>query len=80
MLGVSIYIYVYRLYRDNGKENGNYYSGFRVYSLGCIGLRVLGFKVWPRDKDFGGLRFEDMDLKIEGVRCRIFSAFRAPKP
>ena len=22
------------VYRDNGKENGNYYLGFRVYGLG----------------------------------------------
>ena len=28
------------LYRDNGKENGNYCLGFRVQ-----GFRVLGFKV-----------------------------------
>ena len=30
-----------RLYRDNGKQNGNYYLRFRVYCLrlyrGCIG-------------------------------------------
>ena len=25
------------LCRDNGKENGNYYLGFRVENLGCKG-------------------------------------------
>ena len=27
------------VYRDNGKENGNYYLGFRVW---CLGFRVQG--------------------------------------
>ena len=30
------------LYRDNGKENGNYYLGFWVQGLG---IRVLGIRV-----------------------------------
>ena len=25
----------YRISRDNGKENGNYYEGFKVWGLGC---------------------------------------------
>ena len=29
---IYIYIYILVLYRDNGKENGNYYLGFRVYA------------------------------------------------
>ena len=29
-----------RLYRDNGKENGNYYLGFRVEDLGLIWVFV----------------------------------------
>ena len=31
------------LYRDNGKENGNYYLGFRVYAdyyLGVTGITL----------------------------------------
>ena len=41
------------LYRDysraNGKENGNYYLGFRVwglYTCGVEGLRVWGFWIY----------------------------------
>ena len=32
-------------YRDNGKENGNYYSGFRVQEFRVEGLRTSP-KVW----------------------------------
>ena len=28
---LSIYLYVLKLYRDNGKENGNYYSPLGLY-------------------------------------------------
>ena len=31
------------LYRDNGKENGSYYLGFRAWGSG---LRALGFGLW----------------------------------
>ena len=33
------------LYRDNGKENGNYYLGFRVWGFECR-VQGLGFRVW----------------------------------
>ena len=36
--------YILGLYRDNGKENGNYCLGFRVYGSGS-GVRGLGLKV-----------------------------------
>ena len=30
------------LYRDNGKENGNYYLGFRGFRVQGLGFRVRG--------------------------------------
>ena len=39
------------LYRDNGKENGNYYLGFRVWGLG---FRVQGL-------GFSGLRLKNLN-------------------
>ena len=39
-------------YWDNGKENGNYYLGFRVWGLGLRVWGVAGFRVilgeWKR--------------------------------
>ena len=38
------------LYRDNGKEDGNYYLGFRVQGLGFriwgLALRTWGLELW----------------------------------
>ena len=28
------------IYRDNGKENGNCFFGFRVFRLGVLGFRI----------------------------------------
>ena len=33
---------IYRLYRDNGKENGNYYLGFRVLGLNSLKRGYMG--------------------------------------
>ena len=49
------------LYRDNGKENGNYYLGFGVWDL-RVGVWGLGFRVWVQ-----GL------LVIAGCVARIYS-------
>ena len=32
----------WRLHWDNGKENGNYHSGFRVYGVGRAAARAVG--------------------------------------
>ena len=34
---------IFGLYRDNGKENGHYYLGFRVQGLG-FRVQGLGFR------------------------------------
>ena len=54
-LGGILWLYK-GLYRDNGKENGNYYLGFRVLGLYrdngkengsyYLGFRVLGLGFW----------------------------------
>ena len=39
------------IYWDNGKENGNYYLGFRIYGLGfCVSLGIycrVCCQSWP---------------------------------
>ena len=34
--------FIMGIYRDNGKENGNYNLGFKVWGLGFRGWRVRG--------------------------------------
>ena len=44
------YTVILVLYLDTGKQNGNYYLGFRVYSLGVMGIirGYLGIRVEAR--------------------------------
>ena len=40
---IYVYTYIYGVYRDNGKENGSYYLGFRALGLRALGVK--GFRV-----------------------------------
>ena len=39
-LNIGVYGGIWGLYRDNGKENGSYYLGFRVVLNRSLGLHV----------------------------------------
>ena len=49
---IGVVLGLYRGYRDNGKENGNYYLGFRVKDLGahCNKGNVYGEQIEIMEK------------------------------
>ena len=55
--GIYVHMYILELYRDNGKDNGNYYLGFRVQGFPNLGgMRVLsphGFVVFAASERLG---------------------------
>ena len=54
------------LYRDNGKENGNYNLGFKVCRLE-LGVQGLGFRAWARGCRLQGLGYWVLGAEGFGV-------------
>ena len=69
------------LYRDNGKENGNYYLGFRIQGS-LFRVKVSGFRVQGSWYEFrpecSGFSLGGKDFKGQGLGVAVFMVPPSP--